>query len=256
MNTILYTPLLILVLSAAMPGDTPISGHLKSPNIGHAFTPSTMDTKLDYTYPANIFAGRRFRDSEIEFYPIGISDDGLFALVERPCDGGCGCCTHKIQIINLTTDKPYAELDLNKDHEEIEDHKREWRKQAGRIENFLENKRISQMPLPVNSSPVLNYMGHTYKVSVSTRNGTDNDEYLGNSSLKYTVTVKLDNSKIKIVSKGAISDGAAFQYLGYIQSPFDAQIALLFNKSYDGWEAEHVNEVVVVGCKLDPKYFK
>lgn len=256
MHTIIYTPLLLLTLLNAMPSHTRTSDHRKSPRASHTFTHSTISADWDYYYPTNAFAGRRFRDSEIEFYPIGISDDGLFAVLQRPCNGGCGCCTYDIKIINLTTDKTVAEMSLNKDHEEIEDHQRDWRNQAVRIENFLQGNRISQIPLPINSSPLVTYSGHTYKVNVSTRKGTVRDEYLGNGSLKYTVTVKLDNSKTKIVSKGAFSDGVAFQYLGYIQSPFDAQIALLFNKSYDGWEAEHVNEVVIVGCKLDPKYFK
>jgi hypothetical protein len=75
------------------------------------------------------------------------------------------------------------------------------------------------------------------------------------SKMIYTATVLLNNVKSKIVTSGKQNDGESFEYLGYLKSPFSNQLALLFNKRSRGFEAEPVNEVVVVGCIMDPKLY-
>jgi hypothetical protein len=83
----------------------------------------------------------------------------------------------------------------------------------------------------------------------------DDPSAMYGSKMIYSASVLLNNFKSKIVTSGKEIDGESFEYLGYLKSPFSNQLALLFDKRYKIFEAELVNEVVVVGCILDPKFF-
>lgn len=213
--------------------------------------------ETSYDQPKNIFSDRKFRDTPIEFYPIGFSNNSLFAYQYRPCAGGCGCCTQDVMVVDLATDKVVDKLDiLSIDRDDKVDHDQNWHNRKSDIGQMLWKHRISQRNPSVNSSRYVVSGKHTYNVDVSTSVTPAQNEYNMGPDLSYQVTVKMENGKSRVVSSGVFPDGVAFIYLGYLKSPFEDQVALLFLKSYNGFEAEHFNEVVVVGCKLDPKYYR
>jgi hypothetical protein len=204
-----------------------------------------------YVYPANLFA----QTSELNFYCIGFNTTGQIAYVDRPCNGSCGCCTHDIVIQDLTTDKIVSTLNLmGPEINSIEDHKADWIKNKDRIAPFLNSYGIVQNPLNVNNSNLINYNNNTFKIT-STHYLMDDPTSMYGSKMIYSASVLLNNIKSKIVTSGKQNDGESFEYLGYLKSPFSNQLALLFNKRSRGFEAEIENEVVVVGCIMDPKFF-
>jgi hypothetical protein len=204
-----------------------------------------------YFYPSNLFT----QNNELNFYCIGFNTTGQIAYVDRPCNGGCGCCTHNIIIQDLTTDKIVATLNLiGPEIDATEDHKSDWIKNKDRIAPFLNSYGIVQTPLNINNSNIINNNNNSFKVT-STHYLMDDPSAMYGSKMIYSASVLLNNFKSKIVTSGKEIDGESFEYLGYLKSPFSNQLALLFDKRYKIFEAELVNEVVVVGCILDPKFF-
>ena len=204
-----------------------------------------------YVYPNNLFS----ENNEVNFYYIGFNTTGQVAYIQRPCNGGCGCCTHNIVIQDLTTDKKVATLNLmGPEMASIEDHKADWIRNKERIATFLNSYGIVQTPLNLNKSNLINYNNNTFKVT-STHYLMDDPTAMSGSKMIYSASVLLNNFKSKIVTSGKQNDGESFEYLGCLKSPFSNQLALLFNKRYRGFEAEVENEVVVVGCIMDPQFF-
>ncbi|MCX6293877.1 MAG: hypothetical protein NT127_06240 [Sphingobacteriales bacterium] len=212
---------------------------------------STEVTRKTYVYPNDLFA----ENNVLNFYCIGFNTTGQIAYVDRPCDGGCGCCTHNIIIQDLTTDKIVSTLNLmGPEINSIEDHKADWIRNKDRVATFLNSFGIVQNPLNVNHSNLINYDNNTFKVTPSYYLENDPSAMSG-SKMNYSASVLLNNVKSKTVTSGKENDGESFEYLGYLKSPYSNQLALLFNKKYRGFEAEPVNDVVVVGCIMDPKFF-
>ncbi len=204
-----------------------------------------------YVYPNDLYA----ENNGLSFYCIGFNTTGQIAYIDRPCNGGCGCCTHNIVIQDLTTDKIVSTLNLmGPEIVSIEDHKADWIRNKDRVASFLNSYGIVQSPLNVNHLNMINYNDNTYKVTPSYYLENDPSTMSG-SKMNYSASVLLNNFKSKTVTSGKQNDGESFEYLGYLKSPFSNQLALLFNKKYSGFEAEPVNEVVVVGCIMDPKFF-
>jgi hypothetical protein len=204
-----------------------------------------------YVYPSNLFT----QNNNLNFYCIGFNTTGQIAFVDRPCNGGCGCCTHNIIIQDLTTDKIVSTLNLmGPEINSIEDHKADWIRNKERIASFLNSYGIVQNPLNVNNSNLINYNNNTFKVT-STHYLMDDPSAMYGSKLFYSASVLLNNFKTKVVTSGNLINGESFEYLGYLKSPFSNQLTLLFNKRSRGFEAEVENEVVVVGCIMDPQFF-
>ena len=204
-----------------------------------------------YVYPNDLYA----ENNGLSFYCIGFNTTGQIAYVDRPCNGGCGCCTHNIVIQDLTTDKIVSTLNLmGPEMVSIEDHKADWIRNKDRVASFLNSYGIVQNPLNVNNSNMINYNNNTFKIMSS--HYLENDpSTMSGSRMNYSATVLLNNFKSKIVTSGKENNGESFEYLGYLKSPYSNQLALLFNKRSRGFEAEVENKVVVVGCIMDPKFF-
>jgi hypothetical protein len=212
---------------------------------------STEVKTKTYVYPNNLF----IQNSDLNFYCIGFNTTGQVAFVDRPCNGGCGCCRHNIIIQDLTTDKIVSTLNLmGLEINSIEDHKADWIRNKERIATFLNSYGIVQNPLNINNSNIINNNNNSFKVT-STHYLMDDPSAMYGSKMIYSASVLLNNFKSKIVTSGKEIDGESFEYLGYLKSPFSNQLALLFDKRYKIFEAELVNEVVVVGCIMDPKFF-
>jgi hypothetical protein len=203
------------------------------------------DESRTYVYPKNIFS----ESEKIEFYLIGFNSTGQIAYIDRPFSDG-----HNIIIQDLTTDKKVATLDLiGYRNDETEDPKKDWIRNKDKIANFLRSYGIVQKKLHPNKSNLINYKNNMYKI---TSNQYTVDDATANTMTKlvYSASVLLNNVKRKTVTSGQQVDGESFEYLGYLKSPFSNQLGLLFNKKYSVL-CNEVNEIVVVGCIMDPEYF-
>ena len=73
-----------------------------------------------------------------EFYPIGWSDDGLFAYKMIHCDGGSGCCSNRIVIQSSKSDKIIDHFMLPSDEDYFEGTEEDkWRENTRKINAFL-----------------------------------------------------------------------------------------------------------------------
>lgn len=212
---------------------------------------------FNYNYPQNIIRSRD-EENRVEFYPIGFSPEGNFAYINRPCDGGCGCCTHDIIIQDLLTDKIETQLSLVPTEEMgSQSHLESWIKNFSKVEKALKLKGISQSSLQIKSSSsfIDDITSHKYDIKINKK--VKENEYSAEqgSELSYSVYVTIDNGKTKRITKGVFQYAYDLEYLGYIRSPYSDMIAVVLNKKQRGFEGDINNDVVVVGCHLDPSFY-
>lgn len=226
-------------------------------------TTNSTTLNFNYKYPKNLIPERNEENSP-ELYAIGFSPEGNFAYIDRPCSGGCGCCTHDVIIQDLLTDKIESVINLNTPSEdgEIDDHVKNWSDHFSKIEKNLKLKGISQTSLQINKRKSFTdeITRNSYNIKINKKiqreiydNG-DGDEYEGDK-ITYTVHVTINDGKSKRITKGVIGDAVDLEYLGFIRSPYTNMIAVILNKKSRGYQFEISNDVVVVGCQLDPSFY-
>lgn len=217
----------------------------------------SVPINYNYTYPNNLLPSSAEDEYGFEFFPIGFSPEGHFAYINRPCNGGCGCCTHEIIVQDLLTDKVQMNYNLNRNTVDEQAYFLEnWKQEYTNIKRNLIMKGISQSELFLERNKIFyDKRGkHKFEISVSKRR-LDEGSYTDTSPISYAVYVTMDGVKTKKITYGKFSDAIDFEYLGFIRSPFSDQLAVVFNKKWYGFEAEKTNEIIVVGCSLEPRYY-
>lgn len=211
---------------------------------------------FNYNYPKNILPSRD-EENGLEFYPIGFSPEGNFAYINRPCSN-CGCCTHDLIIQDLLTDKIETNLTIRSaDGSYLKNHLPDWNYNFSNIERSLKLKGISQSQLRIESGLIFNdkYNQHTYEVKINKRVKENTYSPEEGDELTYSVYVTIDNSKSKRITYGKIENSYDLEYIGFIRSPFSDIVSILLNKRTRGFEAEIDNEIVAIGCHLDPSFY-
>lgn len=225
--------------------------------IDHTLAPVA---NYDYTYPLNILPSRNESANLPEFYPIGFSPSGSFAFILRPCNGGCGCCTHNLVIQNLLNDKMETIYEIRKSDFDIAVHEKDWKTDFNNIRKKLMLSDISQSKFKLNTESVFFDANgdHRYQIIVNQfkKESQDPNAYGSGMKLTYSVVVKMDDFKTKKISFGEVENGISLEYLGFLRSPYNDQLAVVFNKKSFGFEAEVDNDIIIVGCNLNPIYFK
>jgi hypothetical protein len=223
---------------------------------------SERRTSTNYKYPENIFQELGTGEDAVSMYAIGFSSNGNFAYINRPCNGGCGCCTHEVVIQDLFSDKKIHRVDISKSNvrnensDDIQDFNACWKYNFSKVRNLLIENGIRQINLRINKSDLIKIGNDRYQISFSKKIVNDFKCGAGpGESIDYYIVANLNNTKSKTISKGNIFCGYDMEYLGYVKSPFSNQIALFFNELSYGFEAEKASNVKIVGCMLDPSYF-
>ena len=183
-----------------------------------------------------------------QFKPIGWSKDGKFAYKNTMCDDMCGCCWNGISIISAITDKKIQYLDFVGGFGNIsmKDSIMEVRKAlsrnsivVGSVGQFIKSNKINDYSIILNQN------------RISEREGAN----IG-FDLEYKLIVGNNNIGYKTVSKGLVTDNDQdLQYLGYIKSPFENRILILFSDCSLGLEVTYRYNLYIVGCNLNPKTF-
>jgi hypothetical protein len=186
-----------------------------------------------------------------QFKPIGWSKDGKFAYRNTMCDDMCGCCTDGIAVISAITDETVEYLPCGEgggDFREMsmKDSIMEVRKTlsrnsivVGSVGQFIKSNQINDYNIILNQK------------RISAREGAN----IG-FDLEYKLIVGNNNIGYKTVSGGIITDlDQDLQYLGYIKSPFEDRILILFSDCSLGLEMTYRYDLYLVGCNLNPKTF-
>jgi hypothetical protein len=212
---------------------------------------------FNYNYPKNIIPSRD-EENSIEFYPIGFSPEGNFAYINRPCNDVCGCCTHDLIIQDLLTDKIETSFPIrSSDGSGVQNHITDWNYNFSNIERSLKLKGISQSQLRIESGLIFNDKNnyHSYEVKIEKR--VKQDKYYPGVGdvLSYSVYVTIDNRKSKRITYGKINNSYDLEYIGFIRSPFSDIVSIILNKKTSGFEGEIENDIVAIGCHLDPSFY-
>ena len=213
-----------------------------------SFSQSNIDLKnLDL----GIDIGPGWTDVTPQFKPIGWSKDGKFAYRNTMCDDMCGCCTNGIAVISAITDETVEYLDFGEGGGDfgsisMKDSIMEVRKTLSR-----NNIVIGSVGQFVKSNKINDYNIVLNQKIISARDGGD----IG-FDLEYKLIVGNNNIGYKTVSKGLITDNHQdLQYLGYIKSPFENRILILFSDCSFGLESTYWHQLYIVGCNLNQKTF-
>jgi hypothetical protein len=212
---------------------------------------------FNYRYPRNVLPPRQ-NEYSYEFYPIGFSPEGNFAYINRPCNGGCGCCTHEILIQDLLTDKIETKLSiLNPSEFENTSHVESWNSNFSSIEKALKLKGISQKNFQIeNMMSFYNKdKSHKYDIKINKNMLPPHDNQTYSNDLSYEVYATIDNQKTKRITYGKIQEAKDLEYIGFIRSPFTDIIAVILNQQSYGYEGEVSNKLIAIGCHLDPSFY-
>jgi hypothetical protein len=197
----------------------------------------------------NIVGG--WTDVTPKFKPIGWSKDGKFAYKNTMCDDMCGCCTDGIAVISAITDETIEYLHFGEgggDFGEIsmKDSIMEVKKTLSRnnivfgsVGQFIKSNKINDYEIVLNQK------------IIRPRDGYD----IG-FNLEYKLIVGNNKIGYKTVSKGLITDNNQdLQYLGYIKSPFEDRILIIFSDCSLGIEVTYTYSLYIVGCNLSKRSF-
>ena len=190
------------------------------------------------------------------FTPIGWSKNGKFAYHNAMCDDMCGCCTNELIIFNSILDEnieylDFVEIEGDADIENV------FTKDSIEIKNILTQNNIvyGNMGQFIKSSKI-----DDYNIVLDQKKVLDkyDDEWdLKNSfDLEYKLMVGNNNIGYKTVSQDVINDNfQRLQYLGYIKSPFENRILILFSNCNLGIENTYTYSLYIFGCNLNLKTF-
>ncbi|MEY3342359.1 MAG: hypothetical protein RL090_43 [Bacteroidota bacterium] len=228
------------------------------------FEPELEVLNFNYQYPKNILSnkessvGENEFDPEIGFYPIGFSKTGLFAHLVRPCNGGCGCCQHDIFVQDLSTDKIVDIFHISNPDEGYDtetSHEVQWKRKYKLIKAFLMQYGISQSPLSLNRKSYLFHNGNEYKFTHVGKEQENPNSYYEMPELKYKVFATMNEKHSRTVSRGTIEDAFDFSYIGFLKSPFNEKLVLVYDSRAAGFERETYFEALTIGVTLEPKLF-
>jgi hypothetical protein len=133
----------------------------------------------------------------------------------------------------------------------------DWKRNFKSIQRRLAESRISQSEFKLQKGRAFTDKkgSHNYQLSIKTGASPGTDGYDMAPILNYSLYVTMDGRKSKKISSGKFENAVGLEYLGYLRSPFSEQIVLVFSRKSRGFENETDNDIMVVGCHLDPSYY-
>ena len=219
----------------------------------------------DYFYPPekmNLSLQERFGSvfNNPEFYPIGWSDDGLFAYKMIYCDGGCGCCSNSIIIQSAKSDKIIDHFMLPSDEDEFEGTEEDkWRESTRNINAFLNKYNIENTGLgKLYTSKRVNDFNIILRTN-SIQYNTDENCYHLENDVVTTYNIQVGNKDLgyKTITKKEAECiyESDINYVGYFKSPFENRIIVVIAEEHQGFEAETEYDLYFYGCGLKPQSF-
>jgi len=203
------------------------------------------------------------------FRPIGWSRNGKFAYVIEPADEACGCYFMTLYIQDLVTDKILWRLDYNSSNSQsqhpAQDLKSLWPQKEAEISKMLNFHEISQSTdFELRSVPIIQ---DNYQYDFPLRNSFMPDMGEGYTTIRNASIFMYRNGKsiIKIFNKdhgvvtnlsdgGSSSSALKNNIQGYLMSPFENRIAMIYSYMDRGYEGPpNVINLDIIGCNLNYK---
>jgi hypothetical protein len=191
----------------------------------------------EYSLPAELEYGRVGKDYLYDkFYPIGWSKNGKFAYIVEPADEASGLYWFEIIIMDVVNKKTV--WSWKPDESEEGNIETTWQENYDLFKKHLsESEIIQQSKLelkPVKST----YKGNDYKLVLDVVNITDPDfgfEVVKESKIRIE-SEQLGNKLIASIKEETYSRVIGAILPGYLQSPYDDRIVVVFRKERVGYE--------------------
>ncbi|MDX2304447.1 MAG: hypothetical protein NW226_16695 [Microscillaceae bacterium] len=198
------------------------------------------------------------------FYPVGWSEEGLFAYAIEPPDEACGCYFFEFYIKNLNTQqllwefKFETQYDYDLPIEEQIDFKRFWQSREAFFNSKLDSLGIirdfsakkMEFPIKIDKQKILN-------PELKTKYTKDQDASFGFEFMTHLeINLSVSSLKKQSIYKKTFDEFGPIEssILGYLQNPFGNQIAILLETTYRGWEGPpHPINIEIVG--INPKSY-
>jgi hypothetical protein len=216
----------------------PDEQNLKKPNELEIFKPENYNQKsmTNPRYP--------------KYYPIGWSKDGKYSYIDITSGGGRAEYIYSFVITSLIDDKILFSIESEGEgNDSFDDF---WKKNIAVIKNKLnEFKIISPDKFNLSQFPIT-FDGDKISCLIEKKiTGTDDMERdIGNS----TVIVESVKYGKKIILK---KDDLSILVTGYLKSPFENRIIVLFSSISPGWEGPPDEiRIISTGCHLTKRFVK
>lgn len=184
--------------------------------------------------------------------PIGWSKDGKFAYLVEYADEACGCYSMSINIIDAKKNKQLWTTEYN-DQGEKKDLSFYWSNKYDSLKNVLNEYGIIQEDKKMELAPnIFEFDGHQY--AISTRSTSSKEPDYGVDIIDDAeIFIKSSQKEIKVADCPISKPSRIMSVLscGFVRSPYDNLIAILYNCERIGYEGPpHVVTVNIVGFDL------
>ena len=222
--------------------------------------------KDDLFFPIDEIQYNNLEGNGPSYSIVGWSENGKICYLKNSNFGGFGGCLYELKVMDLVTDKELnsivlAELSPTKNEEEGGncDIENSWDNQIFRISNLLKNYNIEpEIHNTFMEENKINLLENKYefKLSQTQKSTFDNYNCSGKNILSYSLKV-IHHGKAVTVSKNSNLNADGIKILGYYNSPLEDRILIVLE--YTNWgcdEFDHESNIIMVGCELNPKWWK
>lgn len=209
-----------------------------------------------------------FETLEDRFRPIGWSSNGKFAYVIEPADEACGCYFFNIYIQDLTTDKILWKWEYNSDSGDSGNTENNvdkvWKKMNALFTQQLNNHEINPISnKTLQTIPVIQE-NNNYEFPIINKE-LSNPMVGGNAYAQTSIYLNRNGKRIMKIydhqednfssnPNETTSPIMANKIMGYLKSPFENRIAILYSALKRGYEGPpNIVNLNIIGCNLDYK---
>lgn len=194
--------------------------------------------------------------------PIGWSKSGKFAYVIEPADEACACYFFEIYIQDLITDKILWKWQYNSgsnlSENNADDINKVWKKMNSMFTQQLNNHEI--MPISnvkLQKTPIAQG-NYNYDFPIVNKE-LPNPMLDGTPIASTSIYMNRNNKRVIRIYNQTENDSYSFinnKIMGYIQSPYENRIAILYSALMRGYEGPpNVVKLSIIGCNLDYKKY-
>ena len=196
-----------------------------------------------------IYDTRKNNGLKDKFFPIGWSRDGKFAYVVEPADEACGCYFFNIVVQNMVTDKISWKWEYNGDDNSMNLDKI-WQANIKMFSDSLNFYRIQSQSFPSLKKLPVKINNELYDFALANDTRLDPDFNIA-MIRSVTVTLKVNGKPKKVIFKTDYESHVLSNAIkGYLKSPYENRVAVLYIKEARGWEGPpHVLSFSLIGCK-------
>ena len=184
--------------------------------------------------------------------PVGWSKDGKFAYVVEYADEACGCYCMSLNIIDAKKNKQLWTTEYN-DQGEKKDLSFYWSNKYDSVKMMLNKYGIIQEDKKMELAPnVFEFDGRQYALNIKSNSNKEPD-YGVDIVDEAEIFVKSSNKEVKVADCPISKPSRMMSVLttGFIRSPYENVIAILYNCERIGYEGPpHVVTVNIVGFDL------